>query len=100
MYEFKKFMDFNMFNIIHSMHCDYHHPHTPTNANNFYIITNHPYICTLLHVSVISLHPQGDINRKEYKINTPIYIYTMLNNNGSYKCGNLDAIDIVTLTYS
>ena len=65
-----------MFNIIHSMHCDYH-PHTSTNANDLYNITNHPYTCTLLHVSVISHFPQGDINTQEYKINTPIYIYNV-----------------------
>ena len=61
-------MDFNMFNIIQSMHCDDHHPLTPTNANDLYI-TNHPYTGTLLHVSVISHYPQGDINTQEYKIN-------------------------------
>lgn len=76
-YEFINFMDFNMFNIIHSMHCDYHHPQTPTNSNDLYNITNHPYTCTLLHVSVISHYPQGDISSKEFKINTPIYIYNV-----------------------
>jgi len=52
-------MDFNMLNIIQSMHCDYHHPHTPNNSNDLHNITNHPYTCTLLHVSVIkSLSPR------------------------------------------
>jgi hypothetical protein len=48
-------------NIICSMHWDYNHPYTPTNAHNLYKIINNPHTSSLLHVSAINCHPQGDI---------------------------------------
>ena len=38
----------NIFNTIHSMHCDYNRPHIPVNAHSLYTITNHPYSCIAL----------------------------------------------------
>jgi hypothetical protein len=38
----------NLFNIIHSVHCDYNCSHIPTNAHSLYKITNHPYSYTAL----------------------------------------------------
>jgi hypothetical protein len=43
------------FHCNHSMHCDYKHPHSPTNAYNLYEIKDH--LCrTLLHVSAMNCH--------------------------------------------
>ena len=52
------------------MHCDCHHPNTSTHAHNLHKITNHLHTLPLVHVSATTHHPQGDINTKEYKINT------------------------------
>jgi len=44
--------------------------HTYHKIHRIYIQPCHPYTYILLHVSAINLLPQGDINKKEYKINT------------------------------
>ena len=50
------------FNIICSMHCDYHHPNTSTHAYNLHKIMNHLHTLTLVHVAATTRHPQRDIN--------------------------------------
>jgi hypothetical protein len=61
---------FYLLHIIRTVHCDYNHQDTPTNAHNLYKITNHPYTGTLLHASQKNRRRQGDVNMKEYKMNT------------------------------
>jgi hypothetical protein len=46
--------EYASFNIICSVHCDYSHPHTKTNAQNLHKIINHPHTWTLLYVSAMS----------------------------------------------
>jgi len=53
----------NKSNIIRSVHRDYNHSHTPTDAHNLYKITNHPSTWTLLRVSAINLYSQRDIQQ-------------------------------------
>jgi hypothetical protein len=52
------------------MYCDYNYPNTSTQAHNLHKILNHLHTLSLVQVSAITHHPQGDINTKEYKINT------------------------------
>lgn len=48
------------------------------NAPKLYKVTNYPYTKTLLHVSAINRHPQGDVNTKEHIILIyQIYIYNV-----------------------
>lgn len=49
------------FNIICAAHCDCSQPHTTPNAHNSYKIIYDPYTETVLHVSAIHRHHQGDI---------------------------------------
>jgi hypothetical protein len=46
------------------MHCDHNQPNTSTNAHNLHKIMYHPHTLTLVHVSAITRHPQGDIKKK------------------------------------
>jgi hypothetical protein len=52
--------------------------------------------------SGINHHPEGGgTNTEEYKIKQIQYTYTLLKiNNGCCECKDVDAIDIVMMTYS
>lgn len=57
------------------MHCDYNHPYTLTNARIFF---TKPQIIHTYEPSYMLQRPQGNINKKEYKIH-PIYICSVIN---------------------
>jgi hypothetical protein len=62
---------------------------------------NYPQTRTLLHISAINLHPQGDVNTKDYIILLhQFYRYSVKIYNSSYKHNNMDIMDSMMLTYS
>jgi hypothetical protein len=66
-----------IFNIIHSVHCDYNNLHVPTNAHKMYKSTSYIYTETLLRVSANVRHLQEDDNTIEF---IQVYYYQRYTN--------------------
>ena len=93
------------FHIICSMHCDYDHPYTQTNAQSLCNIVNHLWTWNLLHVLAINHHPRADVIQRHIKPTHPVYICSAKNkmpkiNNDCHKDRNVVTVDNLMLTYS
>ena len=75
--------------------------HVPTYAHKMHTIkiTNYPYTWTLLQVSAINRHPQGDINTKPYVLlKHQMYIHNVEMYSSSYKYNNVANMDSMMLS--